>query len=91
MLAAVAALSGWLVYRAKVQNEIKAEALKVAEDISRQDEIKSLAEDAVAKELAIASHVYSHRGIEGPYEESFRAYDEVISAGSRNIEQDLVL
>ena len=38
-----------------------------------------------------ADHVYSHRGTEGSYEHSFRAYDEAIAAGSRYIEQDLVL
>jgi len=45
----------------------------------------------VADKHEIASHVYSHRGIEGPYEHSFQAYDEAINAGSHNIEQDLVV
>lgn len=45
----------------------------------------------MADKHEIASHVYSHRGIEGPYEHSFQAYDEAINAGSHNIEQDLVV
>lgn len=44
-----------------------------------------------ATEAKIASHVYSHRGSAGPEEHSFKAYDEAIDAGSRYIEQDLVI
>ena len=36
-------------------------------------------------------HVYSHRGSAGINEHSFAAYDAAIEAGSRYIEQDLVL
>lgn len=39
----------------------------------------------------IASHVYSHRGSDGDEEHSFKAYDAAIEAGSRNIEQDVVM
>ena len=39
----------------------------------------------------ISSHVYSHRGSAGPQEHSFNAYDAAIEAGSRYIEQDIVI
>ncbi|MBR0307732.1 MAG: hypothetical protein IJH92_02450 [Mogibacterium sp.] len=38
-----------------------------------------------------SSHIYSHRGIEGDIEHSFEAYDSVMNAGSRFIEQDIVM
>lgn len=41
--------------------------------------------------LVASSHIYSHRGSAGSNEHSFTAYDEAISAGSRYIEQDVVL
>ena len=92
MLVAVTVLSALLVHKAKVDNEIKRkEELKRAEELRQQEEKARLAAEKEEEERAIASHVYSHRGIEGPYEESFKAYDEVISAGSRNIEMDLVI
>ncbi len=92
MLIAVTALSVLLIHRAKINNEIKkAEELKRAEELRQQEEKARLAAEREEEERAIASHVYSHRGIEGPYEESFKAYDEVIDAGSQNIEMDLVL
>lgn len=56
---------------------------------------KRAEEEAAAKEKAVvsaaASHVYSHRGSEGPEEHTFKAYDAAIEAGSRYIEQDVVI
>ena len=51
----------------------------------QKDEEERIAEQA-------ASHVYSHRGSETlAVEHTFEAYDMAIAAGSRNIEQDLVI
>ena len=49
--------------------------------------------ETVAAEIdeMIASHVYSHRGSDGDEEHSFKAYDAAIEAGSRYIEQDVVI
>lgn len=60
-----------------------------------EDEQKKAEEEAAAREKAeissAASHVYSHRGTEGPEEHTFKAYDAAIEAGSRYIEQDVVI
>lgn len=47
--------------------------------------------DREAENDEIAAHVYSHRGTAGPEEHSFKAYDAAIEAGSRYIEQDIVI
>lgn len=92
MLVVVALLSAFIIHRGMQINEAKREEeLKKAEELRQQEEEARIAAEKEAKEQAIASHVYSHRGSEGFYEHSFKAYDEAISAGSRNIEQDLVL
>ena len=77
-------------------NQIKAVLVKAAETAQQQEEAgKKAVEEAAAKkeakEAEIASHVYSHRGSEGPEEHSFKAYDAAIEAGSRYIEQDIVI
>ena len=55
-------------------------------------QVKTAAEETIAEVNAeIASHVYSHRGSAGPEEHSFKAYDAAINAGSRYIEQDVVI
>ncbi len=63
------------------QEEAEREAQKAEEEAAMQE-----IEDA-----AIASHVYSHRGSAGAEEHSFKAYDAAIEAGSRYIEQDVVI
>lgn len=64
------------------QKEAEQEAQRAEEEAAALQEI----EDAT-----IASHVYSHRGSAGAEEHSFKAYDAAIEAGSRYIEQDVVI
>lgn len=55
-------------------------------------QVKAFAEETIAEiDAKIASHVYSHRGSAGPEEHTFKAYDAAIEAGSRYIEQDVVV
>ena len=60
-----------------------------------EEQVRSAAGEVIAKREAedaeIAAHVYSHRGSAGPEEHSFKAYDAAIEAGSRYIEQDVVI
>lgn len=77
-------------------NQIKAALVNTAETAQQYEEAgKKAVEEAAAKkeakEAEIASHVYSHRGSEGSEEHSFKAYDAAIEAGSRYIEQDIVI
>ncbi len=92
MVISAAALSASLIHRANLANEARRqEELRKAEELRQQEEEARIAAEKEAEEQEIASHVYSHRGSEGLYEHSFKAYDEAISAGSRNIEQDIVI
>ena len=93
MLMAAAFLSSLLIHRAMLIRaaKIPGEVQKAEEPLRRQqEEIRTIAERK-AEEREIASHVYSHRGTEGLYEYSFKAYDDAINAGSQNIEQDVVI
>lgn len=89
MIAAIAASSAW-IYKRGV-------ALKTARE--KEQEIREAEEQEAAREAArkeaedkaVTSHIFSHRGSAGPEEHSFKAYDDAINAGSRYIEQDLVL
>ena len=60
-----------------------------------EEQVRSAAGEVITKREAedaeIAAHVYSHRGSAGPEEHSFKAYDAAIEAGSRYIEQDIVI
>ena len=60
-----------------------------------EEQMRNAAEDVIAEREAenaeITAHVYSHRGSVGPEEHSFKAYDTAIEAGSRYIEQDIVI
>ena len=60
-----------------------------------KEQVRIAADEVIAKREAedaeIAAHVYSHRGSAGPEEHSFKAYDAAIEAGSRYIEQDIVV
>lgn len=97
MLVLVLASAFWLLNRDKLMNNsARNETLEPAEaDQPVEDEQKKAEEEAAAqqerKEAVIASHVYSHRGSAGPEEHSFKAYDAAIEAGSRYIEQDVVI
>lgn len=92
MLALIAACLLWLTVRGRQLNEgdrqSTVETLETAGQTAAEELIPS--DDAV-KTYDAAAHVYSHRGKAGDYEHSFKAYDEAIAAGSRYIEQDLVL
>lgn len=96
MLTAIIVLSTLLIRRGMIINEVRREeAARLAEELHQTEEKAILAAEEAAEKPAedyrIASHVYSHRGVQGSYEHSFKAYDEAISAGSHNIEQDLVI
>lgn len=96
MLIAISILSSLLIRRGLIINEARREeAARLAEELHQTEEKAILAGEEAAEKPAedyrIASHVYSHRGVQGSYEHSFKAYDEAISAGSHNIEQDLVV
>ncbi len=89
MLTLTALMSAWIYDRGRMLNTVR------VMDASNKEVQESLAGvgETVASELEemIASHVYSHRGSDGDEEHSFKAYDAAIEAGSRNIEQDVVL
>lgn len=96
MLIAISVLSSLLIRRGLIIKEARREeAARLAEELHQTEEKAILAGEEAAEKPAedyrIASHVYSHRGVQGSYEHSFKAYDEAISAGSHNIEQDLVI
>ena len=106
MLLLIAAASMWIVNIVKSHNSAGSGDAAVTEEMTEQaeestaeeqaeDEAQKAEEEAPAKaqteEMAIASHVYSHRGSAGPKEHSFEAYDAAIEAGSRYIEQDVVV
>lgn len=92
MLILVLISAGWIAHRT---NERKATREKVKAVFWQEDGQSKTEESAAAVieavENEIASHVYSHRGSEGPEEHSFKVYDAAIEAGSRYIEQDVVI
>lgn len=93
MLILVAMSVIWIIHRGHqitAQREQEAAAKAQAEEEQRQAE-EAAAEKKKNAEAEAASHVYSHRGSEGPEEHSFKAYDAAIEAGSRYIEQDVVI
>lgn len=83
----------WIIH---VGNQRSIERAK-EETAREQAEAQQKAEEEAARakqeaeDAEVASHVYSHRGSEGPTEHSFEAYDAAIEAGSRYIEQDIVM
>ena len=93
MLVLVLAASGWIVHRSMsiraAKEQAAAEAQAAEEEQRKAEEEAAAAKEA--EEAAIASHVISHRGSAGPEEHSFKAYDAAIEAGSRFIEQDVVM
>lgn len=93
MLVLVVAAAAWILHRGHALNEARAqeEAAKAAELEAQQKAEEEAAAAKEAEDAAIASHVYSHRGSAGPEEHSFKAYDAAIEAGSRYIEQDVVI
>ena len=94
MLLLVAAALAWIFHLEGADRSASDQETAQSEQ-TVEDEQKKAEEEAAAKERAAvsaaASHVYSHRGSEGPEEHTFKAYDAAIEAGSRYIEQDVVL
>ena len=89
MLTLTALISARIYDRGRVLN-----TARVMEAVTKEtrESLAGVEEDAAAGiEEMIASHVYSHRGSDGAEEHSFKAYDSAIEAGSRYIEQDVVL
>ena len=89
MLILTALISVWIYDRGRVLN-----TARVMEAVTKEtrESLAGVEEDAAAGiEEMIASHVYSHRGSDGAEEHSFKAYDSAIEAGSRYIEQDVVM
>lgn len=92
MLALVVMSGAWLVYQGKNRiDEKKAFTIRRLELGIAEGAKTVAAAPEEAKEASVPYHVYSHRGSEGLYEHSFKAYDEAIAAGSIYIEQDLVI
>lgn len=90
MLILVLAASGYIVHRS---NRIRAAKAKAAAEAKAAEEAQRKAEEEAAKEALeaeIASHVYPHRGKEGPEEHSFKVYDEALAAGARYVDLDIV-
>lgn len=96
MLVLVAASLVWILHRGSNDNAAHDQKSAQNVEVSQQEDEQKKAEEAAAEKekaenSAVASHVYSHRGSEGPEEHSFKAYDAAIEAGSRYIEQDVVM
>ena len=89
MLTLTALMPAWIYHRGRVLNTVH------VMDAGNKDAQESMTwvTETVAEEIEemIASHVYSHRGSDGDEEHSFKAYDAAIEAGSRYIEQDVVI
>lgn len=89
MLALTAFVSVRIYDRGRMLNNARVMAAGIKE---AQEACAGVKETLPAKlQEEIASHVYSHRGSDGDEEHSFKAYDAAIEAGSRYIEQDVVL
>lgn len=93
MLLLIAAMAAWLVFGyGKQKTEEKNAAKNVAKIMDKGgNELVDATDISDGLDLLLAEHVFSHRGVGGSYEHSFKAYDEAIEAGSRYIEQDVVL
>lgn len=94
MLLMVMAAVAWIFHLEgsdrTAQKEDTAQAEQTVDDEQKKAEEEAAMKKKVEDDL-ITSHVYSHRGSEGPEEHSFKAYDAAIEAGSRYIEQDVVM
>lgn len=92
MLALIAVSGAYVFHRAEIINQGKEAQAGLKEAMSLDQAGETVAEIAGgAGASMIASHVYSHRGSAGANEHSFDAYDDAIAAGSKYIEQDLVI
>lgn len=94
MLLMVAAAVAWIFHLEGTDRTASREDTAQAEQTVDDEQKKAEEEAAMKKKVEddlVTSHVYSHRGSEGPEEHSFKAYDAAIEAGSRYIEQDVVM
>ena len=92
MLAMIAAAAIWLLHIVGESDSEDSKNLALdSKDpiVDAAKEVPGIAESVA--ETSVAEHIYSHRGSEGIEEHSFKAYDEAIEAGSKYIEQDVVL
>lgn len=94
MLVLVAAALALILHMGKADKPSAGSAATQEEQAAQEKQKKAEEEAALKKKTEdekIASHVYSHRGSEGPEEHSFKAYDAAIEAGSMYIEPDVVI
>lgn len=96
MLAMIAVASVWIVNRSRsIDTQKSSDTATGTEEVTEEENQEQPEEEAAPvqddAEAKAASHVYSHRGKEGPEEHTFKAYDEAIAAGSRYIEPDVVI
>ena len=95
MLILVVAALAWILHKGSADNAAREQESVQSEEAAKEEEQRKAEEKAAEKEKAelsaAASHVYSHRGTEGSEEHTFKAYDAAIEAGSRYIEQDVVI
>ena len=96
LLLCCAAAAGWIIRTGltdrspEVSDEENAEAQK-EEGPTDEEILQSYYDRKAEAKLNAAEHIFSHRGIQGELEHSFITYDEAIAAGSKYIEQDLVI
>lgn len=92
MLLVIAGCLLWLTLRGRDLNEgDRQSAMQTLEQVEQVVSEELVPSDDAVRTFKAAEHIYSHRGSEGEKEHSFEAYDAAIAAGSRYIEQDLVL
>lgn len=91
MIALIGASAAWIIHISVPRGNNTAGFPGAATGIASKTAELLLGNIQNKKPGPAAEHIYSHRGSEGLYEHSFKAYDEAIAAGSRYIEQDLVI
>ena len=91
MMLAIASSIAWLFFGYGKQMQDNKNAAKIIVK-SLEEGRKSLSDATnISEDIILAEHIFSHRGSGGIYEHSFKAYDAAIEAGSRYIEQDIVM
>lgn len=95
LLLLVAASVAWILHWGRADTPVAEPETVQPEQAVQEDEQQEAEEETVTEtpveDDQIASHVFSHRGSAGPEEHSFKAYDAAIEAGSKYIEQDVVI
>lgn len=92
LLVLLAGAALWLMSTQRLRTSAKNQdvALKAADSLKSAPEEVVKIQDGITSH-SIAEHIYSHRGSAGIEEHSFKAYDEAIAAGSKNLELDIVM